>query len=137
MLGIVGTLAGVIVGALINHVLEKGRNRESLILNKKIKVYSNILVELSSVFQARETNLALDRLSLSKMKSKIAVTLSAGRLLAGEKLEKRLRDYHGEATLFWEGKKDDNTMSKLVIEIEQLIREELGQKRLYNVPINN
>ena len=135
MIGIIGTLAGVIVGALINHFLEKNRSTESVILNKKVEVYSNILVELNTVFQAHETNLALDRRSLQKMKSQIAMTLSAGRLLADKQLEKKLRDYHGEATLFWENRKDDDTMANLVIEIEQLMREELGRSRLYNIKV--
>jgi hypothetical protein len=52
-------------------------------------------------------------------------------LIAGAKLEQKLRDYFDEAVLFWENKKNDNTLSDLVIEIEQLMREEIGKKRLH------
>jgi hypothetical protein len=51
IISIGGVLLGGIVGALLNHFLEKGRNKDSLILNKKIEIYSSLLIKLNTVFQ--------------------------------------------------------------------------------------
>ena len=131
IIGTGGTLLGVIVGAFISHFLETSRNKHSLILNKKIEIYSNILVKISTMFQDEKINLALNPVSLAEMRAKIAKTLSEGRLIAGKKLESKLREYHEEATLFWRDGKSDNKMSNLAIEIEQLMREDLGLKKLH------
>jgi hypothetical protein len=131
IIAIIGTLLGIITGALLTHFLESHRNKNKILLDKKIEVYSNILVELNTVFQATEANLGLDKNSLSKLRTKIAATLSAGRLLAGKELEEKLRHYHEVAIEFWENGNDDGTMANLVIEIEQLMRHEIGPGRAY------
>lgn len=131
--GIVGALVGVVIGALLNHFLENNRNKNSLMLEKKIEVYSNILVKLNTVFQDEKINLGLDALSKYEIQMKVSKTLTEGRLLAGKELEEKLRDYHDVAMSFWENtsKEPYSNMSKLVMEIEQLMRIEVGQKKLY------
>lgn len=131
VISILGALLGVIIGAILNHVLERSRNKNSLILNKKIEIYSSLLVKLNTVFQSDDKNFTTDPLFEKTIRTTLAKALSEGRLIAGKKLEGKLRDYYEEAVLFWENDKDDDTMSKLVIEIEQLMRKEVGQKKLY------
>ncbi len=131
IISIGGALLGVVVGALLNHFLEKDRNKDSLILNKKIDIYSSLLVKLNTVFQDSEKNILNDPLFETTIRTTLAQSLSEARLIADAKLEQKLRDYYDEAVLFWENKKYDNTMPNLVIEIEQLMRIELGKERLH------
>lgn len=131
IISIGGALLGVIVGSFSNHFLEKNRNKSFSILNKKIDIYSSLLIKLNTTFQDDEKNILTDPHFERTIKTTLAKALSEARLVADAKLEEKLRDYYEEAILFWEGKKDDNAMSNLVIEIEQLMREEIGQKRLH------
>ena len=130
LIGIGGTILGVILGALLNHFLEKNRANSSLILNKKIEIYSNILVKLNTLFQDEEKNFTSDPKFIENIRVTLAKSLSTGRLLAGEELENKLRDYYEAAIDFWEKGGDDGTMRRFSMEVEQLMREELGQKNL-------
>lgn len=128
IIGITGALGGVVVGALLNHFLERNRNRSFSILNKKIDTYSSLLVKLSTVFQDGEKNILTDPNFMETIRVTLAKSLSEARLIANPPLEEKLRAYYDEAVKFW-GNKPHN-MSAVVEEIEQLMREEIGQKRL-------
>lgn len=131
IISISGALFGVVIGALLNHFLEKSRSKNSLLLNKKVEIYSSLLVRLNTVFQDGEKNILTDPHFERTIRITLAKALSEARLIANSKLEQKLRDYYNEAVLFWENNKDDDVLFKLVIEIEQLMREEIGQKRLH------
>ncbi len=131
IIGIAGTLLGVLAGAILNHFLERNRNKRTLILNKKIDIYSSLLVKLNTVFQDSENNIITNPHFKKTIHTILAKSLSEARLIAGRKLESKLRDYYEETVLFWEQGKNDDVLPKIVIEIEQLMREEIGQKRLH------
>jgi len=128
---ILGTLLGVVSGALISHLLEKDRSKRFLLLNKKIEIYSNLLVKLNTVFQDGDSNLLSDPRHQDKILTLMARPLSEARLVANKELELKLRHYYEEAVLFWTDKSDGSAMNPLVIEIEQLMREEIGQRKLH------
>ena len=131
IIGAIIAFVGIIAGAILNHFLERSRSKQSLILNKKIDVYSSLLVKLNTVFQDDDKNFITDPNFKKTIHTTLSKALSQARLIAGKRLESKLRDYYDEAILFWEDKKDGDMMTILVIEIEGLMREELGGKKLH------
>jgi hypothetical protein len=131
--GVIGTLSGIIVGAVLQYFFSKKQSKNQTLLGFKIKVYSNVLIKLNTVFQDGDATLLTDPLFKEKVHFTMARTLTQARLLANPKLEKKLRDYYDCAIRYWtdKDKKCGDEMSNLVIEIEQLMRKEIGEKKLY------
>lgn len=139
---LIGGIFSVIIlfiGAIMNHFLEEKRIKRKSILDKKIEIYSDILTKLNTVFQDEGDNIFTNPLFKKTISTRLAKALSRGRLIANKKLEYKLREYYGVAVKWWRYEKNENEnekdaigdkMSGLVIEIEQLMRDELGSGRV-------
>ncbi|EFK97922.1 hypothetical protein LDC_0018 [sediment metagenome] len=90
---ILGGLLGYI-GALFQHRLESKRLKSSEVRQEKMRIYSNVLTELSSLFMNPEK--LIDELSDPTHKRSFALRLGRilgpARLVASDKLEEMLRD---------------------------------------------
>ena len=137
ILGGLLSLLSVIIGILVGHFLEKDRNNKRALLDKKIQVYSDILINISSVWQSDEKNLLSDPTFLNNFRHRMARVIAAGRLLSQEKLEKKLREYYDLETKFFlkigtpEADALNTEIIPVMLAIEQLMRAELGNEKLY------
>lgn len=141
---------GILIGLFIGHFLEKNRRAEELLIEMKHEVYSRLLAQLNTSFTLPTANFPtkVEELALfkSKIRLKVAEIISPARLIAGEKLEDKLREYFEAVTSWYECEPSDseickrkaNQMNQLVIEIEELMRKEIrGRKKVRRLSIRN
>ena len=136
--GSIISLVSIAMGALLNHFLENSRTRQRIIIDKKLEIYSEIITKIQTFLQ--DDGLLLPSSSVfTNFEARIRLirVISRGRLLAGKELEIKLRDYYDVVTKWLEIEKQSkeeksvgNLMNQLALEIEQLMREELGVKRV-------
>ncbi len=131
------TLAGVLVGALANHFLERQRKKEELIFQSKKETYAKILVGMGNSFLWGDIENLNNNLSdpgfRTKIKLRASELLLQGRLLAEEKLSNKFREFFDNEQKLWEAV-DKNTSTldlsnkraTLAKEIEDLMKKEIG-----------
>lgn len=110
-----------------------------MLAEKKLEVYSGILTKLSTSFQDKEMNLLSDPNFEKMIAFEIAKTVTVGRLIAPQHIEDKLREYYDVAIKWWgllkigdKKEEADNLskqMTKLVIDIENLMRIDLGTRK--------
>lgn len=131
------TLLGVVVGAILNHYLEKQRKKEELLLNTKIGIYAKILAGMNYSFLSEEKDLVKvlsDPHFNTKMKMTFGELLSQGRLVANAELEEKFRQFYECEIATWEAIEKgaspqlNEKRGLLCREIESLMRKELGVK---------
>jgi hypothetical protein len=119
-----------VIGILIGYILGVLRDSNKIIFDKKVIVYSGIISEISK-------HGYLDHISLNKLID----LLAPARLLSGRRLEEKLRDYYSLVSEFagYKNLNDENKMkeavnkiSTIIMEMEQLMRVELGSNRVYS-----
>ncbi len=131
ILGAGMSLVGVVVTSILNHYFQQSSQNRKMLLEKKLDVYSEILSMISESFMLDFLDLEEDHNKEVRIKSKLIKTLSKGRLLAGEDLEIALRDVFEKYNYFFKEGKFDEKSFQLETRVEQLMRKELGNKKLY------
>lgn len=131
----IAALGGVIVGALINHFLERRRNKEQMLFQARKDTYTKILVGMNSSFVPKDGMdvFIADPNFNSKIRLEIGELLSQGRLLAGETLSEKFRILYDYEMEIWKAVDNDvdtadmtNKRGLLAREIEALMKRELG-----------
>ena len=131
ILGAGMSLVGVVVTSILNHYFQQSSQNRKMLLEKKLDVYSEILSMISESFMLDFLDLEEDHNKEVLIRSKLIKTLSKGRLLAGEDLEIALRDVFEKYNYFFKEGKCDEKSFQLETRVEQLMRTELGNKKLY------
>jgi hypothetical protein len=108
------------------YMLGISRDKSKTIFDKKLEIYSKVIAELS---RHRYITKELDSEGLINL-------LAPARLLASVGLEKKIRDYYSDVTSYWEGNSEEklrlaSIISNDCMEVEQLMRKELGAGRIY------
>ncbi len=96
---LVGGLVGY-GGSIIQNILELNRQKRSTIRQEKLKIYSQVVSELGSLFIDKDT-LQQDILNKEhslKFRLKLGKILAPARLIASDKLEEMLRDLFEKET---------------------------------------
>lgn len=133
---ILGAFGGYL-GAMIQHSLELRRSRISEIRQEKIKIYSNVLYELSGLFidpEKYSDNLK-DSNYIFKFSNRLGRILGPARLIASNKLENKLRALYDDEVAWHkymaQGKNSEESdrlgdiATKTRMETEQEMRKEL------------
>lgn len=136
---ILGGLLGYI-GALFQHRLESKRRRISEVRTEKMRVYSNVLTELSSLFVNPDKilNELADPIHKRFFALRLGRILGPARLIASEKLEKMLRDLY-EKEIAWHDSLDSSDIKKqnelaeiattVRLDVESEMRKEINTKK--------
>jgi hypothetical protein len=119
-------------GALLQHLLESKRRKASEIRLEKMRIYSNVLTELSGVFVNTETY-ASD-LSHSdfmfKLTNRLGRILGPARLIASDKLEAKLRNLYDKEVAWHQYRYDNLTNPEDTREYENELAEAATATRI-------
>ena len=122
------SLFAVLVPVYIGYLFGKSRDKSHLIFNKKLVIYSKIVTEISSHNYLRRTNATKNHIVLIEL-------FAPARLIGGKEVVKKLREYFslisGYCNMATPETKDkiSNQISECAMELEQLMRDDLGKNR--------
>ena len=122
------SLVAVLVPVYIGYLFGKSRDKSHLIFDKKLGIYSKIVTEISNHNYLRRANLTENSIVLIEL-------FAPARLIGGEEMITGLREYYSLITEYYdetvsEAKtKISNQISECTMELEQLMREDLGKNR--------
>ncbi len=119
-------------GALLQHILESKRRRASEIRLEKMRIYSNVLTELSGVFITTETYVSdlLHPDFMFKLTNRLGRILGPARLIASDKLEVKLRDLYTKEVAWHQYRYDNLTNSEDTREYENELAEAATATRM-------
>jgi len=133
IVGAVLSLTSALIGICIGGFWDRANQSRKIILEQKIIAYSSILQLISESFMNDHVDLANDPYAEHRMRSKLITTLSRGRLFADKELEVALRDLYDLYSTFLKTGKFERDLNDVPLElrVEQLMRKEIGSKKLY------
>ncbi len=121
----------LLVGSVFGFYFSRKRDREQMVFNKKLLIYSGIIEELSKYHYILEHP---DK--DNKFREKLISLFSPARLIGSKELETELREYFSLVVEYFETldektKKDlMGKISETAMEIEQIMRGELVNNRV-------
>ncbi len=128
---IVAPITALIVGSLLGYVVGILRDKKKALFQEKLSTYTSLLMKISSSF--------IDEISSGvDIRSIMSRDFGKARLLAEKKLSDELRNYY-DLRISWhkylgkesaEEKKYGDLVAESAMKIEELMRNELGKKRI-------
>lgn len=122
------SLVAVLVPVYIGYLFGKSRDKSHLIFDKKLVIYSKIVTEISSHNYLRRANIMENHIVLIEL-------FAPARLIGGKEVVKKLREYFSLVSEYYETttletkNKISNQISEGAMELEQLMRDDLGKNR--------
>ena len=117
-----------LIAVYVGYLFGKSRDRSHLIFDKKLDIYSKIVTEISSHNYLRRANLTENNIVLIEL-------FAPARLIGGKDVVDLLREYFSLNTEYYSAISDyakdkiSNKISECAMELEQLMRDDLGKSR--------
>ena len=117
-----------LITVYIGYLLGKSQDKSHLIFDQKLAIYSKIITEVSSHNYLRRGNQTENHIVLIEL-------FAPARLIGGKDVVTELREYFSLITEYYNAKTSEaktlisNQISECVMELEQLMRKDLGKNR--------